>query len=217
MGICASVETICSPSTCRPGANSSAGAETRHEANAARRPQGGQAANPFPRTLAMISERPPEIEDRLAWPLGSRNPAAATKRHRHARRAHHQVHDPAAPARRARRRFPYRPSSTRCSTCPLLRNSDLGPGAELALHKRIGASLIMIYFCDPHSPWQRGTNETPTSIPSAVRRSPGGTQRPAANKTKREDHPNCSTPRETSTTDNVTMEGRSNLRCCNHH
>ncbi|KAB7326023.1 helix-turn-helix domain-containing protein, partial [Bifidobacterium longum] len=26
------------------------------------------------------------------------------KRHRHARRAHHQVHDPAAPARRARRR-----------------------------------------------------------------------------------------------------------------
>lgn len=33
-------------------------------------------------------------------------------------------------------------------------------GSELALHSQISASLNMdVYFCDPHSPWQRGTNE----------------------------------------------------------
>ena len=37
--------------------------------------------------------------------------------------------------------------------------------AELALHKRIGASLDMaVYFCDPHSPWQRGTNENTNGL-----------------------------------------------------
>ena len=39
-------------------------------------------------------------------------------------------------------------------------------GAELALRKRIGASPDMaVYFCDPHSPWQRGTNENTNGLP----------------------------------------------------
>jgi len=33
-------------------------------------------------------------------------------------------------------------------------------GTEMALHERLSAQLKMdIYFCDPHSPWQRGSNE----------------------------------------------------------
>ena len=33
-------------------------------------------------------------------------------------------------------------------------------GTELARYQRIQLDLAMpVYFCDPHSPWQRGTNE----------------------------------------------------------
>ncbi len=33
-------------------------------------------------------------------------------------------------------------------------------GTELAAYRRIQVALeAPIYFCDPHSPWQRGTNE----------------------------------------------------------
>ncbi len=38
-------------------------------------------------------------------------------------------------------------------------------GSEMALHETLSAQLKMdIYFCDPHSPWQRGSNENANGL-----------------------------------------------------
>jgi len=38
-------------------------------------------------------------------------------------------------------------------------------GSEMALHEKLSAALHMdIFFCDPHSPWQRGSNENANGL-----------------------------------------------------
>src|SRR5665647_153790 len=38
-------------------------------------------------------------------------------------------------------------------------------GIEMALHMKITAALGMpVYFCDPHSPWQRPSNENTNGL-----------------------------------------------------
>jgi IS30 family transposase len=110
-----------------------------------------------------ISERPATVEDRAVpghWEgdllLGSRLSQVATLVERHSRYVllvRTPGRDSATVVKALTRRIQTLPTS-------LKQSLTWDRGKELAYHKQFTvATDVQVYFCDPHSPWQRGSNE----------------------------------------------------------
>src|SRR6266571_2976523 len=110
-----------------------------------------------------IRERPPEVEDRAIpghWEgdllAGAKNSYMATLVERHSRFAmlikvsSKDTEVVVAALSQQVRKLP----------ATLRRSLTWDRGLEMAKHKTFtGATDVKVYFCDPQSPWQRGTNE----------------------------------------------------------
>ena len=133
----------------------------------------------------LISERPAGGRGpRGPRTLGGRSdPRPGQLRDRHARRAQHPVCDAAAPAADARpagresRTAPRSPGhgaeavrdaiAATITTLPdqLRRSLTWDQGSEMSQHAQLRIDTgLNVYFCDPHSPWQRGTNENTNGL-----------------------------------------------------
>jgi len=132
-------------------------------ASARIRPPFGQAQEAL-----RISERPPEAEDRAVpghWEgdllVGSKHSQIATLVERHSRFTL-LVKTPARDSRSVvdalSRAIGKLPTQLRGSL-------TWDRGMEMAAHQRFTvATDVRVYFCDPHSPWQRGSNENTNGL-----------------------------------------------------
>ena len=115
-----------------------------------------------------IRERPAEVEDRAVpghWEgdllLGSRNTCIATLVERHSRfvmLVKLAGRDSETVVEALRRKILRLPQQLR-------RSLTWDGGSEMARHKEFTvATDVAVYICDPHSPWQRGSNENTNGL-----------------------------------------------------
>jgi IS30 family transposase len=132
--------------------------------------QPDQRTHRFVDPMVMISDRPPEVEDRAVpghWEgdliMGAGNQTAIGTLVERATRYTMLLHLPGGhDAEQVRDAL-----ITTITTLPEHLRGSLtwDQGAEMARHKQFAIAADMdVYFCDPASPWQRGTNETTNGL-----------------------------------------------------
>jgi IS30 family transposase len=121
--------------------------------------------------MVMISERPPEVEDRAVpghWEgdllMGNRQSAAAiaTLVERSTRYLQLVALPEGTEAERVAEAL-----ATSITTLPaqLRRSLTWDQGHEMSEHRRFSVETgVEVYFCDPRSPWQRGSNENTNGL-----------------------------------------------------
>ena len=119
--------------------------------------------------MAMISERPPEIEDRAVpghWEgdllMGGRTSAIATLVERQTRYCQLVALPEGSGAVEVCEALK---ESIRTLPAQLRRSLTWDQGSEMSEHRRFTVeSGVEVYFCDPRSPWQRGSNENTNGL-----------------------------------------------------
>jgi IS30 family transposase len=136
----------------------------------ARRPQGRAGRGSPIRNMVMISDRPAEAADRAVpghWEgdliIGANHDSQVgtlvERSTRYVLLLHLPTDRTAATVEAAIRQA--------ITGLPghLFKSITWDQGAEMALHARLTAATgIDVYFCDPHSPWQRGSNENTNGL-----------------------------------------------------
>lgn len=137
---------------------------------AKRKPQGRIEKRGKIADMVMISERPPEVEDRAVpghWEgdllMGAANLSAVGTLVERTSRFVMLLHLPdGREADRVRDAM-----TAKIQTLPeaLRRSITWDQGKEMSQHVQFSVDTgVDIYFCDPHSPWQRGSNENTNGL-----------------------------------------------------
>jgi len=121
--------------------------------------------------MVMISERPPEVEDRAVpghWEgdlvMGNRqSPAAIATLVERQTRYCQLIALPGGPSAEAVADALKQSITT--LPAQLRRSLTWDQGSEMSEHRRFSVeSGVDVYFCDPRSPWQRGSNENTNGL-----------------------------------------------------